>query len=518
MTGVRIITEPLGGSTLVAAALAGSTPEGWFTRAAGTVAEWRVRLDAVRREPETSRWVESLAPALQASGAARERIERVAGGKGVVVTTGQQPGLFGGPLYGLSKAISALALADELEKATGIPVAPVFWAATDDADVAEASSTVIAAPGGTRVLSVQTSAEPGTPLAAIPLGDITESLADLVTAAGSGSHPEFLAAVQAAYRADATMGDAYVALMRRLLEPRGIAVLDASHPAVRNAADDILRRALREAESGEAALKQRNADIEGAGYSPQVALVRGLSTVFAIDGVKRRLPVKEAVKAAGSAPRGSLSPNVLLRPIVERAILPTAAYVAGPGEMAYFAQLSALADVLGAKQPLAVPRWSGTIVESHIERLLARYKLDVGDLRDPHAAETTFAFEALPAAVAKGIATLRKDVGKRLTALRDADAASEQPLLPSRVVEGAERIFAHRLDRLERRFVAAQKRASAAALQDIATARASLFPNGKRQERALNPIPILARHGDAVIDAMLDGARVHARTLTRPRE
>jgi bacillithiol synthase len=208
---------------------------------------------------------------------------------------------------------------------------------------------------------------------------------------------------------------------------------------------------------------------------------------------------------------------VLLRPIVERAILPTVAYVAGPGELAYFAQLSALADALGARQPLAVPRWSGTILEPHIDRLLERYSLEIADLRDPHAAETRFARKALPAAIARNIAAMRKDLGKRLAALRDADASADQPLLPERVVEGAERNFAHRVERLERRYVAAQKRASASALQDIATARASLFPNGKRQERALNPIPTLARHGEAVIDAMLDAARMHARALVSGR-
>jgi bacillithiol biosynthesis cysteine-adding enzyme BshC len=516
VTAVRVLTEPLGGSPLVAAALGEAISEEWFARAPRSAESWRKRLAEIRKDPATTRWAETLGPALRASGAARARLDRVADGAGVVITTGQQPGLFGGPLYGLSKAISALALADALERATGIPVAPVFWAATDDADVAEASSASVAMPGGAQVVAITTSAAPGTPLSDIPFGDLADALAALTSAAGSGSHPEFLDAVTESYVSGATMGDAYVKLMRRLLEPRGIAVLDASHAAVREGADAMLRSALQRATEVDVALRKRTADLQAAGFSAQVPLVPGLSTVFAIEnGTKRRLPIKEAKRAAESAQRGMLSPNVLLRPVVERAILPTAAYVAGPGELAYFAQLSALAEVLGASKPVAVPRWSGTILEPHIERILQRYHLEIGDLRDPHAAETRFAREALPAEVTRTLAALRQDVSKRLASLRESGDAP--PLLPNAVLEGAERTLQHRVDRLERRFLAAQKRTSASALQDIATARASLFPLGKRQERALNPIPILARHGEPVIDAMLNAAREHAEGLLSGR-
>ena len=96
-----------------------------------------------------------MLPAIMPAGAAAARLERVSRQGGVVVTTGQQPGLFGGPLYTWSKAMSALALADELEARTGIPTAAVFWAATDDADFAEAAATVVARSGGVDELSVK---------------------------------------------------------------------------------------------------------------------------------------------------------------------------------------------------------------------------------------------------------------------------------------------------------------------------------------------------------------------------
>src|SRR5207253_4306520 len=108
------------------------------------------------------------------------------------------------------------------------------------------------------------------------------------------------------------------------------------------------------------------------GYKPQVESVAGLSLVFANeDGLKRRIPIAESQKSLGSS--APLSPNVLLRPIVEAAIMPTVAYAAGPGEIAYFAQIPPISDALDVERPVAVPRWSTTLVEPAIDNILERY-------------------------------------------------------------------------------------------------------------------------------------------------
>ena len=143
----RVITQPLAGNPLAAAAIAGTAPAGWYEPQPRDPNAWRERLESVR-SGFAADWLARLAPAIQASDKAKERLDSVAGGKGVLVTTGQQPGLFGGPIYTLSKALSALALANSLQETTGVPVAPMFWAATDDTDFKEASSTVVADSGG----------------------------------------------------------------------------------------------------------------------------------------------------------------------------------------------------------------------------------------------------------------------------------------------------------------------------------------------------------------------------------
>ena len=514
MTELIVRTEPLGGSPLARAAVAGQATR-WYDRRPASATAWKSRAESIRAGTKDLSWLDALRPAIEAKGHAAARLERVANGRGVVVTTGQQPGLFGGPIYTWSKALSALALADEIESATGIPTAPVFWAATDDADFAEASWTAVAVTGGAERLFVPAAAEVGRPMSEMPLGDPNDALAALTRSSGATVDSSVLEVVRDAYRAGATVGGAYLHLLRRLFEPLGIAVLDAAHPSVGAASRTTLVRALDRSADVAEALRQRSAEIAGAGYEAQVTEVEGLSLVFERTGAggdKRRIPVAEAGAAIASG-RGVLSPNVLLRPVIERVLLPTVSYVAGPGEISYFAQVSAVADTLGLERPLVVPRWSTTILEPHVLRILENLGVTEEELADPHRAEGRLASESVPSAVATALADLGTETDRRAALL--TRASDEARLgVPETVFEGARRSFRHRLDRLERRVLAAVKRREHDTMLKIATARGALYPLGTRQERALNLIPILARHGGVVIDRMLDAARTHARALT----
>ena len=143
--------------------MADKAPAGWYDALPSDAKSWKKRLESLRSE-FTGDWLTKLGPAFAVTGKAKERLEAAANGRGVVVTTGQQPGLFGGPVYTLSKALSALALADSLQEITGVPVAPVFWAATDDTDFREASSTIVSVPGGAQLLRFDHPASLGLPM------------------------------------------------------------------------------------------------------------------------------------------------------------------------------------------------------------------------------------------------------------------------------------------------------------------------------------------------------------------
>lgn len=505
---VEVLSQPVILPSVAERAMAGDQDARYERRPRGQT-EWTSRARAIAAESRD--WLEQLGPALTASDAAAERLARSAAGKGVVLTTGQQPGLFGGPVYTLSKALSALTLANEIELLTGVPVAPVFWAATDDADFREASRISVAVPGGARELVIDHAATLGPPMSAMPLGDVRSALEELTAASGSGPYPEPLALLERFYGAEATIGGAYVAFLRALLEPLGMTVLDASHPAVRAASLPTLTSALERGDSIARAVAGNNAAIEAEGHTLQVHDVPGLSLVFEnrSDG-RKRIPLKKASRKSESY--SDLGPNVLLRPIVERQILPTIAYVGGPAEVAYFAQLGPIAETLSVPRPLIVPRWSCTIVEPHIRKLIDQLGLPIAEFQDPHAADARIAREKLPAGVLKEVSKLRSDIEVRADKL--GSVLKELPYVPgSSLSEGLRRNLGHRVDRLERRLIAASKRHHAELMREVGAVRGSLFPLGKPQERALSFVPFLVRHGKILREAMIERASEYARTL-----
>lgn len=509
MTGPVIRTESLGGSALSRAARAGELPQ-WYPPVPRDAQAWerhaREVMASVRHD-----WLAQLEPAFAASGTARERLMSAAGGNGLVITTGQQPGLFGGPLMTFVKALTARALADELQAMLGIPVAPVFWAATDDADFDEAAVVSVALEGGAVELRLDRRAPAGTPMARVVLDHDLDALASrLRDACGSAAHAGFLELAERAYHDGATVGSAYVEVLRGVLEPLGIAVFDVSHPCVASASAGVMERAVRRAEDVARAVSERSAEIRGAGYDPQVEEVAGLSIVFLNqNGGKRRLSLKEAAALGALAPGEFLSSTVLLRPVLERSILPTAAYVGGPGEIAYFAQVSAVADAIGAPRPLVVPRWSTTILEPRIQRVLDALGVDASSLADVHAVEGRLARERVPSDAARALTALRANTGTEIANLRRV----ANDLLPDAVFEGAHRSIEHRLERLERRLLASVKRRETEVMRQLGTARGALYPHGARQERKLAFIPFLARYGPTLIDEMLAAAGAHARDV-----
>jgi uncharacterized protein YllA (UPF0747 family) len=151
------------------------------------------------------------------------------------------------------------------------------------------------------------------------------------------------------------------------------------------------------------------------------------------------------------------------------------------------------------------------VVEPRIEKILERHSLTVDDFRDPHAVETRIAKESLPPALRHSIDTLKQSFEGSVNGIKEAEGAD---MVPSNVIDGLTRALTRRVDRLERRYAASVKRRGNEALRDVAAARGSLFPYGTPQERALNIVPLLARHGDELIGAVDEQTRHHAEQLT----
>lgn len=443
----------------------------------------------------------------------------------VVITTGQQPGLFTGPLYTVYKALSAAALARQLEQAWQVPVVPVFWLATDDHDRAEATAASWPTPDGV-VRSVSLGERPAdaplTPMYREPLGPaVLDALAALQGDLQGDAATETLDWLRRHYRPDATVGGAYAQAMAELLCPWGVVCLDAGSRALKRLAAPWLMRALADATpitEGLARLapvlaaQGRDA---GVALSPDATLVmlegqagrdrlvrdgRGFRTrrggeVFTLDQL--------AAIAADSPER--LSPNVLLRPVIESALLPTTAYVAGPGELRYLALTPPVYQVLGVPRQEPVPRWSGVMVDARVERIMTKLGLALDDLlAPPGALESRLARNALPAQLDATIQRLRAALEQEYEGVARG-AVDVDPTL-ERTVLGARGQALHGLAEIERKLVQHLKRRSDTELGQLARARVLVRPDGKPQERVFTVAPFLARHGRAFLDGVLEAA------------
>ena len=441
----------------------------------------------------------------------------------LVVTTGQQPGLFTGPLYTIYKAISVAALARRLEAEWQRPVVPVFWLATDDHDFAEANRAAWpAADGSLRHVTLRERAADAVmaPMYREPLGtDILAALTALrADLPGDGFAEETMAWLERHYRPEFTVGGAYSGALAELVAPFGVVCMDAGCCSLKQLAAPVMMRALAQAETIEAPLIPLAARLANEGEDPGVAVGDGAALVFldgaqgrdrlvrAGDGFRTRRggemysTAELAAIAAGEPER--LSPNVLLRPVVESAVLPTVAYVAGPGELRYLALTAPVYAALGVDRQLPVARWSGLVVEPRVQRVMAKFNLNAEDLLGPDGViESRIARSQLPEGVTATVARLRNALKEEYSSLAAA-AVGIDPTL-EKTVEGARGNAVRGVDEIEKKLVQHLKKRSETELSQVARARNLVRPDGKPQERVFTVAPFLARYGRGFLDAVL---------------
>jgi bacillithiol synthase len=454
------------------------------------------------------------------------RLARLVEEGGALVTTGQQAGLLTGPMYTVHKILTAVRLAEALEAAWGRVVLPVFWCATDDHDFDEVAETwAVDAAGRLRRAAISRTDPRPLAMSEMRLGEDVETasgvLRDVVNSHGYGI--DHLRYVLDGYRPGETVGSAFREAVTRLFADLDLLVVDAADPSLKHLSAPVLREALEGAAAHEARLRTRTEAVAAAGFAPQVQLVAGAANLFLHgpagrerlqrDGSGWHAPAAGLRFAPGelerrvSAEPERFSPNVLLRPVVEAAVLPTVAYVGGPGEIAYLAQAGALFESHGVAAPVAFPRFSVRVVPEDVARDRVELGLDEGELARPaHEGAALLARRRLPAEVRGALDVLRGAVVSGFAGVMDAAAPIDGNL------EGA---LGARRDRAlleaaaaERKILRHLKRRDPAIAEAFPRVRNHLRPLGAPQERLLNALPYVARF-PGLLDAI--GARMRVR-------
>lgn len=483
---------------------------------------WRQAIEGVQqRERPRDGVSDMLAAQAERRGAplqARQAIEQLRDPRTVAIVTGQQAGLFGGPLYTLLKALTALQLAARVRDEHGVTAVAIFWVDSEDHDWEEVRSCpLLDANLDLRTVALGTPEGAGElPVAAIRLdADVERALADTAaTLQQTEFTDELMTALRQAYRPGTGMAEAFARWMDRLLGERGLIVFESADPAAKPFVAELFTRELREPGRTAAEALAAGEAMRRQGHEPQVVPSPDAVALFRLNGGRASIRARDGHFVIEGAPISAetlldeahrhperFSPNVLLRPLAQDTLFPTVAYVSGPSELVYLGQLKSAYAHFGIPMPLIYPRASVTLLDSASTRFMARYDLPLEALRAQDEAALNRLLEAeLPAGVEQSlqdaVAAVQQQMGHVVEAVAQIDPT----------LSGAARTtlgrMEHDLRTLHSKIIHAAKKRDDTLRRQFARARVLAFPAGHPQERTLGLPFFLNRYGWSLVSRL----------------
>jgi bacillithiol biosynthesis cysteine-adding enzyme BshC len=515
---------------------------GWIRRLAGDYAfDFRKVSDLYAGDPASREaWAESIRRAVaharprremaailaaqqERRGAppeARAAAARLASASTVAVVTGQQATVFGGPLFTLLKALTAIQLARRVAREHQVEVVPVFWVHAEDHDWQEVASCTVL-DGAFQPATLSVTAPPGAgdlPVAELKLdaaiGQTIDAVEQLL--APSDFTGWTIDALRRAYKPGMNVSEAFARWLEGLLGAYGLIVFESADPAAKPLVADLFVRELNEPGRTAALAAAAGAELAARGHQPQVEPQPDASALFHMNGARtairrsldgftigdRSVPADALIEEARSFPT-RFSPNVLLRSVVQDSLFPTICYVPGPSELAYLGQLRGVYGHFGVPMPLLHPRATATLIDSAAARFLKRYGLPIESLQPQDEAALNHLLETqLPASIEHALKDVQEQVHRTMQRLIEAMPALDPTL------SGAARTtlgkMEHDLRGLHAKVIHAAKKRDETLRRQFTRAQAQVFPLGHPQERTLAVVFFLNRYGPALIDRLLE--------------
>lgn len=487
---------------------------------------WRDAIARSRRHPrQRDALVSILCEQLKRRGAPAEALAAAASFASddtVAVVTGQQAGAFGGPLYTILKAITAIQLARRTAAEQGISVVPVFWVEAEDHDWAEVrSTTVLDGELQPKEIALPDPVGAGElPVGALMLDGTGESLDGLLGALPATDFSDWVSAIVRGAYADGTgAGTAFARLLDAVLGKYGLVVFESNDPAAKPLVADIFARELQFPGRTSSLASAAGAQLQGLGHQPQVTPATEAVALFRMDPKRRLLKRDGQVFSAGPAGADRFepaalvaeavdhperfSPNVLLRPIVQDAIFPTICYVAGPSELAYLGQLRGAYEHFGIPMPLVHQRGSATLLDAASARFLTKHDVPFQDLqaRDDSALNRLLRAQ-LPAEVEQALSEAVQHLHHAMERVISVVPAVDPTLAgAAKTTQGK---IEHDLGALQNKVIQAAKKKDETLRRQFTRAQSQMFPSGQPQERTLGMVFFLNRYGPALTDRLIE--------------
>ena len=477
------------------------------------------RVHSQPRDPAIAGVIATQQAARGAPPRAQEAAARLADPRAVVIATGQQAGVFGGPLFTLLKAATAIQLATKITREHNVPAVPVFWVDAEDHDWQEIRScTILDAEFQPKTITLPNVEGAGElPIAQLTLDDrINAAINDLLaTLPTTDFTTELGDTIRRAYRPRAKMAEAFSTWIESILGPHGLVVFEAADPAAKSLAAPVFVREL-ESPGRTAALAASGGErLRALGHQPQVAPQEGSVSLFHLDGARQPIrregdqffvgdtPVtlKSLLDEARTNP-GRFSPNVLLRPLVQDTLFPTICYVSGPSELAYLGQLREVYEHFDIPMPLIYPRASATLIDGSASRFLNKHQMPLDALRSQDESALNQLLQSqLPPEIEESLKNAEDTLRGALQRVIDAMRALDPTLAGAAKTTMGK--MEHDLKSLQGKVIQAAKRRDETLRRQFVRAQAQIFPLGHPQERTLTLVYFINRYGPGLVDTLL---------------
>ncbi len=491
-------------------------------------AAYRERLAYLRQRPLPHR--ERLADGLAAynrqignHAAALANIECLREKDTYVVVAGQQAGVLTGPLYTIHKAVSLIQTARRLSSEWGVRVVPVFWIAGEDHDLDEINH-VYAVHDETRVVKHKLELNKRGRVSASMLavdddvltGFVDRFLAEETETNHTGALRELLYSTA---RSAGTLVEWFARIMARLFGKHGLVLLESSSDWVRELEAPVFRQVIERNEAIAALLQQALGQIVTAGYQPQLQVEPNGANLFIYEAGERLLLEREGERFVTKDGRyaysraellalteqapARFSANVVSRPLMQEHLLPTLAFIGGPGEIAYWAFYKHVFAELGYRLPIVLPRLSVTLLEGAVERLLGQLGLSVETVLTGFAAwKEEWLKRSEPDPLSQRFIETRQAIENLYRPLVE-DVVRADAGLRELAEKNVSRVLGQ-VDFLQERLRRSLLQREEVSCRRLMRVEAALLPEGVWQERKLSFFSFANKYGLSLLDRLVE--------------
>lgn len=449
-----------------------------------------------------------------------KNIDRLTQDHACAVVTGQQVGLFSGPLYTIYKSLTAIKLAEHLNQNCRGSYVPVFWLASDDHDFAEIDHI--------NLLNEDNQIEKihyESPLShlKIPASKLilTSEISNCIQrlhglTRNSEFKPNILSHLSDAYQADLSFAEAFARWMTHLFKSYGLVFVDASHSDLKKLGKKVFAHEIAGYSPSTKQALETSDKLKQAGYHTQIQLHEGILNLFLAEKERKTIQskgddffvkgteqtyIKSELLALPDEKPEIFSPNVLLRPIYQDALLPTVAYIGGPGEIAYFAQMKGVYESFGLPMPVIYPRKTVTLIEKHVDNVLKKYDINVRDIwEDTDKKIQEISKKQIPVSIDEIFRAASSHLGQDLQSIKKEIMGFDPTLEKS--VDLASRRMDQQMKFLEEKILRAAKKRNKTVTQQLQKAKNNLYPGNRLQERVLNIVPFLIKYDYVFLDKL----------------